>query len=230
MKKTISFALTFALLFAALFGGVAQAAGMEDVAKPLPLKTQKIAYGKGELGDRCFYIDVPRKGKLTIHMMHYSNQIYVYLYDAQGKDVEPIYSDVKAIVGRCYKNGSFVQASWDSQMQRGEGQFSYAVSAGRYYIDFYVTGSSGTDKVLATATFSKDTGTGSNYMFSSEIKVGQTLAMGVFDSLSTVLWKSSNTKVATVTSYGAIKGIKAGTAIITATSGNAELSIRIIVK
>ena len=52
------------------------------------------------------------------------------------------------------------------------------------------------------------------------VKKGQTVPLKatVYPSEEGVTWKSSNTKVATVTSSGKVKGIKAGTATITCTS------------
>ena len=61
------------------------------------------------------------------------------------------------------------------------------------------------------------------------VRNGKTVTLQATVSPSTledksVIWESSNTKVATVTSAGKVKGIKAGTAIITCTSVATGLS------
>ena len=66
----------------------------------------------------------------------------------------------------------------------------------------------------------------SNY-FTVTIKKGSTLNLSVGSSSAS--WKTSNKNVATV-SKGVVKGIKAGSSVITATSGSTSVKIKVVVK
>lgn len=57
-----------------------------------------------------------------------------------------------------------------------------------------------------------------------------TLKATTNDSDAIVTFKSGNTKVATVSSKGVVKGVKAGTAVITAKVGNATATCKVVVK
>ena len=63
--------------------------------------------------------------------------------------------------------------------------------------------------------------------FTVTIKKGSTLSLSVGSSSAS--WKSSNTSVAAV-SKGTVKGVKAGTAVITASGGSTSVKIKVIVK
>lgn len=65
---------------------------------------------------------------------------------------------------------------------------------------------------------------------SVKIKVNQTLQLKVNNSTGAVKWKSSNSKIATVSSKGKVKGVKAGTATITAVTGDVTLKAKVKVE
>lgn len=65
---------------------------------------------------------------------------------------------------------------------------------------------------------------------STTIQVGKTVRLKVNGTKKKVSWSSSNKKVATVTSKGKVKGIKAGKAIITAKVEKKKLSCKVVVK
>ena len=50
------------------------------------------------------------------------------------------------------------------------------------------------------------------------------------DASKSVTWKSSNTKIATVSSKGVVKGLRAGKAKITVKSGKQKITITVTVK
>lgn len=64
----------------------------------------------------------------------------------------------------------------------------------------------------------------------ASIDVGKTVQLKVNNTKDKVTWKSSNKKVATVSSKGLVKGVKQGEATITATVGKKKLTCKITVK
>ena len=65
------------------------------------------------------------------------------------------------------------------------------------------------------------------------LKVGKTYRLKAFvdaGSVDKISFKSSNKKVATVSSKGLIKAKKAGSALITVTSGNKKKTCKVVVK
>lgn len=70
-------------------------------------------------------------------------------------------------------------------------------------------------------------------MLQAKITTGKsfTLKATVAPSNTTdkVVWKSSNTKVATVSANGTVKAVKAGTAVITATAGKVKATCKVTV-
>lgn len=65
---------------------------------------------------------------------------------------------------------------------------------------------------------------------SATVYVKKTLQLKVNGGTGTAAWKSNNTKVATVSSKGVVKGIKPGTATITATKNGKKLTCKVTVK
>ncbi len=63
----------------------------------------------------------------------------------------------------------------------------------------------------------------------SRIYKGKTTQVKVYNASSTVKWTTSNKSIATVSSKGVVKGIKNGTATITATIGKTKLTCKITV-
>ncbi len=64
----------------------------------------------------------------------------------------------------------------------------------------------------------------------ASINAGSKLTLKVKNTKQKVSWKSSNRRIATVTSKGVVKGVKNGTATITAKIGNKKLTCRVTVK
>lgn len=62
------------------------------------------------------------------------------------------------------------------------------------------------------------------------LNAGSSTTLKVKNTKQKVSWKSSNKRVATVTSKGVVKGIKKGTATITAKIGNKRLTCKVTVK
>lgn len=65
---------------------------------------------------------------------------------------------------------------------------------------------------------------------SATVYVKKTLQLKVNGGTGSATWKSSNTKVATVTSKGVVKGVKPGTATITATKNGKKITCKVTVK
>ncbi len=63
----------------------------------------------------------------------------------------------------------------------------------------------------------------------ASINAGSKLTLKVKNTKQKVSWKSSNRRIATVTSKGVVKGVKNGTATITAKIGNKKLTCRVTV-
>lgn len=64
----------------------------------------------------------------------------------------------------------------------------------------------------------------------ASIYVGKTLQLKISGTKKKVTWKSSNKKIATVTSKGKVKGVKKGTAKITATVSKKKYTCKVTVK
>ena len=64
----------------------------------------------------------------------------------------------------------------------------------------------------------------------ASIYVGKTVQLKITGTKKKITWKSSNKKVATVTSNGKVKGIKKGTAKITATVSKKKYTCKVTVK
>lgn len=64
----------------------------------------------------------------------------------------------------------------------------------------------------------------------ANVNVGSTVKIKVENATGKISWKSSNTKIATVSSNGTVKGIKAGEANITAIVKNKKLTCKVTVK
>ena len=64
----------------------------------------------------------------------------------------------------------------------------------------------------------------------ASIYVGKTVQLKVTGTKKKVTWKSSNKKIATVTSKGKVKGVKKGTAKITATVSKKKYTCKVTVK
>lgn len=138
------------------------------------------------------------------------------------------------------ENGCIIKLKWyDSEKKmidehefNGANSCKYLITlpAGEYYFSVDNSGNNGNhcfwyEAKLAEAKLPK-----LNTVIAS-VKRGRTFTLKVANIYEqTVSWKSSNKKVATVSELGLVKGIKKGTAVITATVRGKKLKCKVVVK
>lgn len=119
---------------------------------------------------------------------------------------------------------------WNDTIEKFNGTVSYSVKSGTYYIRFCRYSSSGNGKITFTATYPSSTSTTKVKYITINIPKGSTLSLGADTTGSgAVTWKSSKSKVATVSSTGTVTAKAKGSTIITAKSGKSSKKIKIVV-
>lgn len=171
--------------------------------------------------------------KLTVYALGYNDYTYKFQATAENivePQVEPTdFTDLKAEVetAKALKQADYTVATWKSfagELAEAE-EVIAKTDASQAEVNEALSHLQEAEKELVKVTAALDKKTAAVY-------TGKTVTLKATsnDKDAKVTFKSSNTKVATVSSTGVVKGVKAGTATITAAYGNATATCTVTVK
>ena len=171
--------------------------------------------------------------KLTVYALGYNDYTYKFQATAENivePQVEPTdFTDLKAEVetAKALKQADYTVATWKSfagELAEAE-EVIAKTDASQAEVNEALSHLQAAEKELVKVTAALDKKTAAVY-------AGKTVTLKATsnDKDAKVTFKSSNTKVATISSTGVVKGVKAGTAIITASYGNATATCTVTVK
>ena len=171
--------------------------------------------------------------KLTVYALGYNDYTYTFQATAENivePQVEPTdFTDLKAEVetAKALKQADYTAATWKSfagELAEAE-EVIAKTDASQAEVNEALSHLQEAEKELIKVTAALDKKTAAVY-------TGKTVTLKATsnDKDAKVTFKSSNTKVATVSSTGVVKGVKAGTATITAAYGNATATCTVTVK
>lgn len=171
--------------------------------------------------------------KLTVYALGYNDYTYKFQATAENivePQVEPTdFTDLKAEVetAKALKQADYTVATWKSfagELAEAE-EVIAKTDASQAEVNEALSHLQEAEKELIKVTAALDKKTAAVY-------TGKTVTLKVTsnDKDAKATFTSSNTKVATVSSTGVVKGVKAGTATITASYGNAKATCKVTVK
>lgn len=171
--------------------------------------------------------------KLTVYALGYND--YTYKFQATVENivepqVEPTdFTDLKAEVetAKALKQADYTVATWKSfagELAEAE-EVIAKTDASQAEVNEALSHLQAAEKELVKVTAALDKKTVAVY-------TGKTVTLKATsnDKDAKATFTSSNTKVATVSNTGVVKGVKAGTATITASYGNAKATCKVTVK
>lgn len=171
--------------------------------------------------------------KLTVYALGYNDYTYKFQATAENivePQVEPTdFTDLKAEVetAKALKQADYTVATWKSfagELAEAE-EVIAKTDASQAEVNEALSHLQEAEKELIKVTAALDKKTAAVY-------TGKTVTLKATsnDKDAKATFASSNTKVATVSSTGVVKGVKAGTATITAAYGNATATCTVTVK
>lgn len=171
--------------------------------------------------------------KLTVYALGYNDYTYKFQATAENivePQVEPTdFTDLKAEVetAKALKQADYTVATWKSfagELAEAE-EVIAKTDASQAEVNEALSHLQAAEKELVKVTAALDKKTAAVY-------TGKTVTLKATsnDKDAKATFTSSNTKVATVSSTGVVKGVKAGTATITAAYGNAKATCTVTVK
>lgn len=171
--------------------------------------------------------------KLTVYALGYNDYTYKFQATAENivePQVEPTdFTDLKAEVetAKALKQADYTVATWKSfagELAEAE-EVIAKTDASQAEVNEALSHLQEAEKELIKVTAALDKKTAAVY-------TGKTVTLKATsnDKDAKATFASSNTKVATVSSTGVVKGVKAGTATITAAYGNAKATCTVTVK
>lgn len=171
--------------------------------------------------------------KLTVYALGYNDYTYKFQATAENivePQVEPTdFTDLKAEVetAKALKQADYTVATWKSfagELAEAE-EVIAKTDASQAEVNEALSHLQAAEKELVKVTAALDKKTAAVY-------TGKTVTLKATsnDKDAKATFASSNTKVATVSSTGVVKGVKAGTATITASYGNAKATCKVTVK
>ncbi len=171
--------------------------------------------------------------KLTVYALGYNDYTYTFQATAENivePQVEPTdFTDLKAEVetAKALKQADYTVATWKSfagELAEAE-EVIAKTDASQAEVNEALSHLQEAEKELVKVTAALDKKTATVY-------AGKTVTLKATsnDKDAKATFTSSNTKVATVSSTGVVKGVKAGTATITASYGNATATCTVTVK
>lgn len=181
-------------------------------------------------GDTADYkVTVSGSGTLKFSIESHMYSLYMEVYDSNGNLLSTIAntttSGSNSSIGKETHN-----MYWNDTIEKFNGTVSYSVKSGTYYIRFCRYCYNGNGKITFTATYPSSTSTAKVKYITINLPKGSTLSLGADTTGSgTVTWKSSKSKVATVSSAGKVTAKAKGSTIITAKSGKSSKKIKIVV-
>lgn len=171
--------------------------------------------------------------KLTVYALGYND--YTYSFQATAENIvnptmEPTdFTSLKTEVeaAKALAEKDYTIATWKSfadELQEAEDILA-KTDASQAEVNEALEHLQGAEKELQKVTVTLD-------KIAAAVYTGKTTTLKATtnDSDAIVTFKSGNTKVATVSSKGVVKGVKAGTAVITAKVGNATATCKVVVK
>lgn len=171
--------------------------------------------------------------KLTVYALGYNDYTYTFQATAENivePQVEPTdFTDLKAEVetAKALKQADYTVATWKSfagELAEAE-EVIAKTDASQAEVNEALSHLQAAEKELVKVTAALNKKTAALY-------TGKTVNLKATsnDKDAKATFTSSNTKVATVSSTGVVKGVKAGTATITASYGNAKATCKVTVK
>ena len=171
--------------------------------------------------------------KLTVYALGYNDYTYKFQATAENivePQVEPTdFTDLKAEVetAKALKQADYTVATWKSfagELAEAE-EVIAKTDASQAEVNEALSHLQAAEKELVKVTAALDKKTAAVY-------TGKTVTLKATsnDKDAKATFTSSNTKVATVSSTGVVKGVKAGTVTITATSGKLKATYKLTVK
>ena len=171
--------------------------------------------------------------KLTVYALGYND--YTYSFQATAENIvnptmEPTdFTSLKTEVeaAKALAEKDYTIATWKSfagELQEAEDILA-KTDASQAEVNEALEHLQGAEKELQKVTVTLDKTAAAVYTGKTT-----TLKATTNDSDAAVTFKSGNTKVATVSSKGVVKGVKAGTAVITAKVGNATATCKVTVE
>lgn len=171
--------------------------------------------------------------KLTVYALGYNDYTYTFQATAENivePQVEPTdFTVLKAEVetAKALKQADYTVATWKSfagELAEAE-EVIAKTDASQAEVNEALSHLQAAEKELVKVTAALDKKTAAVY-------TGKTVTLKATsnDKDAKATFTSSNTKVATVSSTGVVKGVKAGTATITASYGNAKATCKVTVK
>ena len=171
--------------------------------------------------------------KLTVYALGYND--YTYSFQATAENIvnptmEPTdFTSLKTEVeaAKALAEADYTIATWKSfagELQEAEDILA-KTDASQAEVNEALEHLQGAEKELQKVTVTLDKTAAAVYTGKTT-----TLKATTNDSDATVTFESGNTKVATVSSKGVVKGVKAGIAVITAKVGNATATCKVTVK
>lgn len=192
-------------------------------------------YSNGDCAD--YKIKVTKNGELKLNVSAQIEYMNIYVYDENGTILAPSETNsISGTIGYNKMTHHYVYCHWNGTVEKIQGDVSYPVNKGDYYIRFEKENKQwavkGNGNLSFTATFPSTTAPKAKISYLTlELTKGSSIKLGtvVTPTGSTVTWKSSNSSVATVSSTGKVTAKAKGNAIITAKSGTSTQKIKIIV-
>lgn len=171
--------------------------------------------------------------KLTVYALGYNDYTYTFQATAENivePQVEPTdFTNLKAEVetAKALKQVDYTVVTWKSfagELAEAE-EVIAKTDASQAEVNEALSHLQAAEKELVKVTAALDKKTAAVY-------TGKTVTLKATsnDKDAKATFTSSNTKVATVSSTGVVKGVKAGTATITASYGNAKATCKVTVK
>lgn len=217
-------------------GAVSVSAGAESIfstAKELKSGVKAKGYLNQKRTPADYKISVSKSGTLKINYTICLEMSDIIVLDSNGNVVP--YFEYNMISGEDKKyHQGYITPYWNKTTEQCKLSASYEVEKGTYYIRLITEATiNGTGKYELTATYPSTTATKAKITcLTLTVNKGSTVQLGALVSPSgeAVMWTSSKTSVATVSSSGKVTAKAKGSATITAKCGTSTQKIKIIVK
>lgn len=223
-----------AVLFAAVIMMTAMsvssfAYGMEDAEEIVLDDTVKGELSKQSETD-YYKIKISQKGTLTLDFSTQIRATYWSLFDEDGAYVEIKSLKTKAGETSANSGDETFRVVENSASGKATGTVTYKVNKGTYFVAVQNDNPYGGKTYSFTPSFTKDNAKVFSY-FGITMKKGSTMQLEAVDANSNdTTWKSSKKTVVTVSSSGKLTAKKKGTSIITCTSGDTSVKLKVTVK
>lgn len=230
MKKIskILAALLVAVLFTTAISVSSFAYGLDDA--------EEIALGdtvKGEIStyDTHYYkINISEKGTLTVNFSTQIRATYWSLFDEDGSYVASKSLNIKTGTTSDKSGDDRFRLVENETSKKAAGSVTYKVNKGSYFIAVTNDNPYGGKSYNFTASFSADNAKEFSTL-GITMKKGSKMQLEAVDADSNdTTWKSSKKSVVSVSRSGKLTAKKKGTAVISCTSGDTTVKLKVTVK